>query len=129
LYWKLLNESWPKRFFYIRFFYISKVLLQKIIKEILIKKVFLHDKGSFTGNYQRNLDHKGSFTENYWRNLDQKWVIASFRVNFFCNMKKKYILFLWKKMLFLSITIFTPDFYQLATLADENHNFLCKIFD
>ena len=30
-------------------------------------------------------------------------------------------------MLFLSITIFSPDFYQLATLADQNHSFLCKI--
>ena len=29
-------------------------------------------------------------------------------------------------MLFLSITIFTPDFYQLATLADENHSFWAK---
>ena len=31
------------------------------------------------------------------------------------------------KILFLSITIFSPDFYQLATLAHQNHSFLCKI--
>ena len=69
---------------------------------------------------------KGSFTENYRRNFEEKWVIASFRVNFFWNLKKE-ILFLWKKISFLSITIFSPDFYQLATLAEENHSFLCKI--
>ena len=92
------------------------------MEEILIKKVLLQVKGSFTGNYQRNLDQKGSFTENYWRNLNQKWVIASFRVNFFLKFEEK-------KILFLSITIFSPDFYHLATPADKNHSFLCKIID
>ena len=69
---------------------------------------------------------KGPFKESYWRNIDQNWVINSFRVNLFWNLKKTKILFLWKKILFLSIMILLPDFYQLARLADQNHSFFYK---
>ena len=51
----------------------------------------------------------------------------SFFDNFIWNLRKKSILFLWKKSLFLSITIFLPDFYHLATLSEQNHSFLCKV--
>ena len=51
----------------------------------------------------------------------------SFFDNFIWNLRKKNILFLWKKSLFLSITIFLPDFYHLATLSEQNHSFLCKV--
>ena len=69
LYRKLLKQSWSKGFFYM-----SKVLLQNIIEEILIKKVLLLVKGSFTENYQRNLDQKGSFTHQrfFYRKLSNK---------------------------------------------------------
>ena len=49
--------------------------------------------------------------------------------NFIWNLRTQSALFLWKKILFLSITIFSPDFYQLARLAEQNNSFLCKIFD
>jgi len=69
---------------------------------------------------------KGPFRESYWRNIDQNWGFNSFRVNLFWNLKKTKILFLWKKILFLSIMILLPDFYQLARLADQNHSFFYK---
>ena len=34
-----------------------------------------------------------------------------------------------KKYIISFITIFSPDFYQLARLAEQNNSFLCKIFD
>ena len=71
---------------------------------------------------------KDSFTENYQRNFDPKWVIDSESTSFEI-WRKKSILLLWKKILFLSITNFSPDFYQLARLAEQNNSFLCKIFD
>jgi hypothetical protein len=37
---------------------------------------------------------KGPFKESYQRNIDQNWVIISFRVNLFWNLKKKKKLFL-----------------------------------
>ena len=69
---------------------------------------------------------KGPFKESYWRYIDQNWGFNSFRVNLFWNLKKTKILFLWKKILFLSIMILLPDFYQLARLADQNHSFFYK---
>ena len=53
-YRKLSKKSWSKRLFDS-----LKVPLQKITEEILRKKVILNVKGSFTENYQGNLDQKG----------------------------------------------------------------------
>jgi hypothetical protein len=81
---------------------IKKVLLQKIIEEILIKKVLLK------------------------KIIEEILILMSY-----CFIQSQFLLkfeeiFLWKKI-FLSITIFSPDFYKLATLAKQNHGFLCKI--
>ena len=62
---------------------------------------------------------KGPFKESYWRYIDQNWGFNSFRVNLFWNLKKT-------KILFLSIMILLPDFYQLDRLADQNHSFFYK---
>ena len=62
---------------------------------------------------------KGPFKESYWRNIGQNWGFNSFRVNLFWNLKKT-------KILFLSIMILLPDFYQLDRLADQNPSFFYK---
>ena len=64
---------------------------------------------------------KGPFKESYLRNIDQNWGFNSFRVNLFWNLKKT-------KILFLSIMILLPDFYQLDRLADKITVFSTKLF-
>ena len=48
---------------------------------------------------------------------------TSFSVNFFWKM-----LCLWKELLLLSITNLIPDFYQVATLPDKNHDFFLQSY-
>ena len=110
---------------------------------------FLLVKDSFTENYRINLDQTGSFTRQrffnrklskkswsksffykklsmkFWSNMSYCFIQSQFLLKF----EEEKLLFLWRKMLFLSITIFSPDFYQLATLAEQNNSFLCKTFD
>jgi len=110
---------------------------------------FLLVKDSFTENYRINLDQTGSFTRQrffnrklskkswsksffykklsmkFWSNMSYCFIQSQFLLKF----EEEKLLFLWRKMLFLSITIFSPDFYQLATLAEQNHSFLCKNID
>ena len=53
----------------------------------------------------------------------------------YCFISESMSLKIWRKnkiifskeILFLSITIFLPDLFHLATLSEQNHSFLCKL--
>ena len=123
-YKKLLKKSWLKRFFYV-----SKALLQKIFKEILIKKVSYTSKVLLQEIIKETLIIKVLLQKIIEEILIKNELLLHSELISFEIWRKKNILFLWKKILFLSITNFSPDFYQLARLAEQNNSFLCKIFD
>ena len=60
---------------------------------------------------------KESYLKNFWSKIT------------YCFVQSQISFKIWRrnKILFLSITIFLPDFYHLAMLSQQNHSFLCKV--